>query len=199
MVLGLTGQTGAGKSTVCHLLQNEQDICVVDADKIAREVVTSGTDCLAEIVLHFSITVLNEDGTLNRKKLGQIVFNDRSKLKELNQITFPYIIAGMRQQIKKGIESGHNIVILDAPVLFESRSDRLCDKVLAVIADAETRKHRIMQRDGLTPEEADARMNSQHDDVFYTSRADYVIRNDGDATALRLQVVELLEKLRGQI
>ncbi|MBQ9108653.1 MAG: dephospho-CoA kinase, partial [Oscillospiraceae bacterium] len=83
MVLGLTGQTGAGKSTVCRLLQNEQDICVVDADKIAREVVTSGTDCLAEIVLHFSITVLNEDGTLNRKKLGQIVFNDRGKLKEL--------------------------------------------------------------------------------------------------------------------
>ena len=199
MVLGLTGQTGAGKSTVCRLLQNEQDICVVDADKIAREVVTSGTDCLAEIVLHFSITVLNEDGTLNRKKLGQIVFNDRSKLKELNKITFPYIIAGMRQQIKNGLNSGHSIVILDAPVLFESKSDQLCDKVLAVIADAETRKQRIMQRDGLTPEEADARMNSQHDDEFYTSRADYVIRNDGDATTLRLQVVELLEKLRGQL
>ena len=199
MVLGLTGQTGAGKSTVCRLLQNEQDICVVDADKIAREVVTSGTDCLAEIVLHFSITVLNEDGTLNRKKLGQIVFNDRSKLKELNKITFPYISAGMRQQIKNGLSSGHGIVILDAPVLFESRSDQLCDKVLAVIANAETRKQRIMQRDGLTPEEAEARMNSQHDDEFYTSRADYVIRNDGDATTLRLQVVELLEKLRGQL
>lgn len=199
MVLGLTGQTGAGKSTVCRLLQNEQDICVVDADKIAREVVTSGTDCLAEIVLHFSITVLNEDGTLNRKKLGQIVFNDRGKLKELNQITFPYIVAGMRQQIKNGLSAGHSIVILDAPVLFESKSDQLCDKVLAVIADAETRKQRIMQRDGLTPEEAEARMNSQHDDEFYTSRADYVIRNDGDATTLRLQVVELLEKLRGQL
>ena len=84
-------------------------------------------------------------------------------------------------------------------MLFESKSDQLCDKVLAVIADAETRKQRIMQRDGLTPEEAEARMNSQHDDEFYTSRADYVIRNDGDATTLRLQVVELLEKLRGQL
>ena len=196
MVLGLTGQTGAGKSTVCQLLQNEQDICVVDADKIAREVVTSGTDCLAEIVLCFSITVLNEDGTLNRKKLGKIVFNDREKLKQLNSITFPYIIAGMKEQINKGIKAGHSIVILDAPVLFESKSDQLCDKVLAVIADTEVRKNRIMQRDSLTSEEALARMNSQHGDDFYTSRADYIIRNDGDVTALRLQVVELLEKLR---
>ena len=196
MVLGLTGQTGAGKSTVCQLLQNEHDICVVDADKIAREVVTSGTDCLAEIVLCFSITVLNEDGTLNRKKLGKIVFNDREKLKQLNSITFPYIIAGMKEQINKGIKAGHSIVILDAPVLFESKSDQLCDKVLAIIADTEVRKNRIMQRDGLTSEEALARMNSQHGDDFYTSRADYIIRNDGDVTALRLQVVELLEKLR---
>lgn len=199
MVLGLTGQTGAGKSTVCELLQTEQDICVVDADRIARDVVTCGTDCLAEIVLHFSITVLNEDGTLNRKKLGKIVFNDRNKLKELNKITFPYIVSGIRDQIKKGLDSGHSIVILDAPVLFESKADKLCDKVLAVISDAEFRKKRIMERDGLSSEEAEARMRSQHDDEFYVSRSDYVIRNNGDAAALRLQVVELIEKLREQL
>ena len=95
MVLGLTGQTGAGKSTVCRILQNEPEVCVVDADKIARQVISSGTDCLAEIVLRFSITVLNEDGTLNRKRLSAEVFNDRNKLMELNRITFPYIIAAM--------------------------------------------------------------------------------------------------------
>ena len=198
MVLGLTGQTGAGKSTVCRILQNEPEVCVVDADKIARQVISSGTDCLAEIVLHFSITVLNEDGTLNRKRLAAEVFNDRNKLKELNQITFPYIIASMRNEIKKGLESGHKIVILDAPALFESKADKLCDKVLAVIADAGLRRQRIMSRDHLTEQEALARMNSQHADDFYTSRADYVICNDGDAAALRLQVVELAEKLRKQ-
>lgn len=195
MVLGLTGQTGAGKSTVCRMLQSERGICVVDADKIAREVVTSGTDCLAEIVLHFSITVLNEDGTLNRKKLAKIVFNDRSQLKELNRITFPYILQGMREKVEEGEKQGNRIVILDAPLLFESKADQLCDKILAVVAEEETRKQRIMERDSLTAQEAEARIKSQHDDSFYINRSDYVIHNDGDATALRLQVVELLEKL----
>jgi len=198
MVLGLTGQTGAGKSTVCRMLENEQNICVVDADQIARQVVTSGTDCLAEIVLHFSIIVLNEDGTLNRKKLAEIVFNDRSQLKELNRITFPHIVAGIKNEIKAGQQAGHSIVILDAPLLFESKSDQLCDRILAVLADTEIRKQRIMQRDGLTEQEAEARISSQHDDEFFLSRADYIIRNDGDATSLRLQVVELLEKLRAK-
>ena len=198
MVLGLTGQTGAGKSTVCRMLENEQNICVVDADQIARQVVTSGTDCLAEIVLHFSIIVLNEDGTLNRKKLAEIVFNDRSQLKELNRITFPHIVAGIKNEIKAGQQAGHSIVILDAPLLFESKSDQLCDSILAVLADTEIRKQRIMQRDGLTEQEAEARISSQHDDEFFLSRADYIIRNDGDATSLRLQVVELLEKLRAK-
>jgi len=198
MVLGLTGQTGAGKSTVCRMLQSEQDICVVDADKIARDVVTCGTDCLAEIVLHFSITVLNEDGTLNRKKLAKIVFNDRSQLKELNRITFPYILAGMKEKVKEGERQGNRVVILDAPLLFESKADQLCDKILAVVAEEETRKQRIMERDGLTNEEAEARMKSQHDDSFYITRSDYVIHNDGDAASLRLQVVELLEKLRAE-
>ena len=198
MVLGLTGQTGAGKSTVCSLLQSEQGICVVDADKIAREVVTSGTDCLAEIVLHFSITVLNEDGTLNRKKLAKIVFNDRNQLKELNRITFPYILAGMREKVKEGEKQGNSIVILDAPLLFESKADQLCDKILAVVAQKETRKQRIMERDSLTAEEAEARIKSQHDDSFYIERSNYVIHNDGDAAAPRLQVVELLEQLRAE-
>ena len=198
MVLGLTGQTGAGKSTVCRVLQSEQDICVVDADKIARDVVTCGTDCLAEIVLHFSITVLNEDGTLNRKKLAKIVFNDRSQLKELNRITFPYILAGMKEKVKEGERQGNRVVILDAPLLFESKADQLCDKILAVVAEEETRKQRIMERDGLTNEEAEARMKRQHDDSFYITRSDYVIHNDGDAASLRLQVVELLEKLRAE-
>lgn len=198
MVLGLTGQTGAGKSTVCRMLQSEQGVCVVDADRIAREVVTSGTDCLAELVLHFSIIILNEDGTLNRKKLAEIVFNDRSQLKELNKITFPYILQGIREKIDEGRRSGCDIVILDAPLLFESRADSLCDRILAVVAPAELRKQRIMARDSLSQQEAEARMGSQHEDDFYTDRAQHIIRNDGDSTALRLQVVELLDSLRAR-
>lgn len=196
MVLGLTGQTGAGKSTVCDMMRKEPGICIVDADRIAREVVSCGTDCLAEIVLQFSITVLNEDGTLNRKRLAAEVFHDREKLRQLNKITFPHIVAAMKQRIREAEQEGASVIVLDAPALFESRSDSLCDRVLAVIADPQVRKERIKARDGLTEEEALARMNSQHSDEFYTSRSHYIIRNEGDPAALRLQVAELLNDLR---
>ena len=198
MILGLTGQTGAGKSTVCEMLRQEPGVAIIDADKIAREVVSTGTDCLAEIVLQFSITVLNEDGTLTRKRLAAEVFKDREKLKMLNKITFPHIVAAMRERAEQAIAEGAEIVVLDAPALFESRADKQCDKILAVIAAPEVRRARIMARDGLTEEEANARMNSQHDDAFYTSRAQFVIRNEGEPAALRLQVAELLENLRAK-
>lgn len=195
MIIGLTGQTGAGKSTVSNLFVREPGVVCIDADKVAREVVSTGTACLTDLVLEFSISILNADGTLNRKKLASIVFGDKEKLRRLNEITFPYIVAEIKNQIAQRRKEGKSTILLDAPTLFESRTDKLCDKIVVVIADPQLRLKRIMQRDDLTREEAEARIDSQHDDEFYTKRADYVIENSGDLASLRLRVLEVLSEL----
>lgn len=195
MIIGLTGQTGAGKSTVSNLFVREPGVVSIDADKVARQVVSNGTACLTDLALEFSISILNADGTLNRKKLASIVFGDREKLRRLNEITFPYIVGEIKNQITRLQQEGKSTIVLDAPTLFESRTDKLCDKVVVVIADPQLRATRIVQRDGLTRAEAQARIDSQHGDEYYTKRADYVIENSGDLTSLRLRVLEVLEEL----
>ena len=194
MIIGLTGQTGAGKSTVSQILR-DQGAAIVDADQVARQVVGCGSGCLAEIALEFGIGVLQADGTLNRRKLGDIVFHDKQKLRRLNQITFPYITREIQETIDRHKREGTQWSILDAPTLFESGSNKMCDKVISVIASPELRRNRIMIRDNITEEQADSRIASQHEDEFYTQRSDYVLENSGDMAALRVQLLELLDKL----
>ncbi|HIY08219.1 MAG TPA: dephospho-CoA kinase [Firmicutes bacterium] len=194
MIIGLTGQTGAGKSTVSQILR-DQGAAIVDADQVARQVVGCGSGCLAEIALEFGIGVLQADGTLNRRKLGDIVFHDKQKLRRLNQITFPYITREIQETIDRHKREGTQWIILDAPTLFESGSNKMCDKVISVIASPELRRNRIMIRDNITEEQADSRIASQHEDEFYTQQSDYVLENSGDMAALRVQLLELLDKL----
>ena len=194
MVIGLTGQTGAGKSTVCGILR-DQGAAIVDADQVARDVVGCGSGCLAEIALEFGIGVLQADGTLNRRKLGDMVFTDKQKLRRLNQITFPYITREIQETIDRHKKAEARWIILDAPTLFESGSNKMCDKVISVIASPELRRNRIMLRDNITEEQADSRIQSQHEDAFYTEKSDYVLENSGDMAALRVQLLEMLDKL----
>ena len=194
MIIGLTGQTGAGKSTVSQILR-DQGAAIVDADQVARQGVGCGSGCLAEIALEFGIGVLQADGTLNRRKLGDIVFHDKQKLRRLNQITFPYITREIQETIDRHKREGTQWIILDAPTLFESGSNKMCDKVISVIASPELRRNRIMIRDNITEEQADSRIASQHEDEFYTQQSDYVLENSGDMAALRVQLLELLDKL----
>ena len=129
IVLGLTGQTGAGKSTLCQYLQ-QKGCAVIDADQVARNVVEKGSACIADIVLEFGVEYLTVDGNLNRRKLGESVFTDKAKLKKLNDIMFPYIINNIKDKIAEAKEAADGIILLDAPTLFESGCDKFCDKVI---------------------------------------------------------------------
>ena len=160
MVVGLTGQTGAGKSTVSDYLR-ENGMAVIDADKVAREVVETGSACIADIALEFGCEYINADGTLNRKKMAKTVFTDKAKLKKLNALMFPYIIRRLCEEIERSRREGEGIIVLDAPTLFESGADRECDYVVSVIADEQSRKERIIRRDGLTQQEAQERISAQ--------------------------------------
>lgn len=194
LVIGLTGQTGAGKTTVSDYLR-ENGVTVIDADQVARRVVESGSACIADIALEFGCEYINADGTLNRRKMARAAFGDRETLKKLNAVMFPYIIDELHEEIAQLKQEKGGLLVLDAPTLFESGADRECDYVISVTASPEERKRRIMVRDGLTEEEARERINAQHDEEYYRSRSWKVLQNDGGVDALKTETSVLLGSL----
>ncbi len=195
MVVGLTGQTGAGKSTVSKIFASN-GFSIIDADQVARKVVEKGTKCLDEIADFYGSCVINDDGTLNRKALAGIVFSDKAKLETLNTITYPYITGEILRQIRVHSMKGEKLILLDAPTLFESRSDDFCEIIISVLADADLREKRIISRDGLTQDQARRRMNSQLDEEFFRSHSDYIIHNNGNIDTVNGIAWEVSGKIR---
>ena len=191
VVIGLPGQTGAGKSTVGESLLR-RGMAWVDADAIAHDVADNEKVCLADLALEFTIDILNVDGTLNRKKLADIVFHDKAKL---NEIIFPYIIRAIEAELVRLQEEGHRYIVLDAPTLFESGCDRYCDVIISVVADEQLRLQRIMSRDGLTYAEAEARIQAQHRESYYVRRSDFVIENNDTVDSLCLKLAEVMTRI----
>lgn len=195
MIVGITGPTGAGKSIVCRLLKDWDRISVIDCDKVARQVARRGERCLLDLAVEFSSVIIDEDGELNRKKLASIVFRDPAKLRRLGEIMYPHILARIGRSLDRREKRGDRAVFLDAPTLYQSGADALCRQVVAILAPPEDRLRRIMKRDRLTEEEARARMASQPGDDFFLGKVDHVIFNTGRMTTLRLDVLELQNKL----
>jgi dephospho-CoA kinase len=195
--VGLTGGIGAGKSTVCELLARRGAI-VVDADVIVREIQEPGTDAFREIVEAFGPEVVAADGTLNRQKLADVVFNDPEKLKQLESITHPKVGARFAERARELQETDH-IVILDIPLLGASKSgsERFADAVIVVTASPDTRIGRLLAR-GLPREDAEARIAAQISDGDRLKLADHVITNDGSVDDLSKQVDELWRLLQAE-
>ncbi len=187
LIVGLTGQTGAGKSTASAYFRRE-GFAVIDCDQVAREVTRASGECLPHLVREFSDSILAPDGELNRKALGSMVFQDKQKLLRLNEIIFPFITSDIREKIRELEVSGAEVIFLDAPTLFESGADQMCGLILSVTGKDEVRKRRIMARDGLTEEAARNRMNSQLDEAFFRSHSDFVIENNGSPEELETQL-----------
>jgi len=172
MLIGITGQTGAGKTTFCDALR-ALGLNVIDADKVAKEV-SADSEYLKELSAHFR-DILNFDGTLNRLKLGEIVFSDSEKLQLLNKIIFPYVTKKIEAVLENSSET---LNFLDAPTLFESRFNTRCDLVIAVIANSlEEQISRLINRDGITREQVLKRINSQKTKEFFFENADIVVNN----------------------
>ncbi len=197
-VVGLTGQTGAGKSTVSKVFV-EHGFALIDADQISREVVEPGKPCLDEIFDFFGNTVRNPDGTLNRKALAEIVFHDRQRLESLNSICYPFITEEIFRRINQYASQGKQFVLLDAPTLFESRASDFCDMIISVVALPELRCARIMTRDSMTKEAAQARMNSQLEEEFFIRHSDYVIHNNDSPELLSALSGEVADKVKSYL
>lgn len=193
IVLGITGGMGSGKTTVASYLKDKGAI-VVDADLVAREVIVKGSKVLSEIEKEFGKTVMQKDGNLNRSKLAEIVFKDKQKLIKLNSITHKYIIKKLVSEVEaiKKEEKTH-FVVIDAPIPAEHGFVDMCDEIWAVVAAKEKRIERVMERNGLTHEEATARIEAQIDDDEYISIACKVIENNKDLYDLKIKVSEMLQ------
>lgn len=187
-VIGLTGQTGAGKSAVREILEKMGIECI-DCDRVAREVTAVGSPALDALCEVFSNDILTPEKSLDRKKLGSIVFSDKEKLELLNKTIFPFIIA----DIKRKISECDGDVVLDAPTLFESGCDKLCDTTVAVVADRDVRLERIIARDGITKEDAENRINSQLSENFFRENCDAIIENNSGLDSLENLVEKFLE------
>lgn len=187
MILGITGSSGAGKSTVCEILERKYSSQTINADKIAKQLSKQGTNYLKEIIQNFGDDILLEDGELNRRKLANIIYSNPEKRDELNNITFKYIKNEIKEQIAK---SNNNIIAIDAPLLLEANLQEICDKTIAVISkDRNLQIKRIIKRDNIDKEHAIARLNAQHPNEFYIQNCDNTLIND---ETLEQQIEKLL-------
>lgn len=197
MILGLTGGIATGKSTVTAMLR-ERGIPVIDADQIAREVVEPRKPAYEAIVRHFGRDILLEDGQLDRKKLGEVVFSDEAERQKLNAIVHPEVRRVMRQEAEAAEANGAQIVFMDIPLLYESKLQYLVEKIVVVYAPSDMQLARMMERDELDEEQAKKRLRAQFPIDQKKLEADFLIDNSQSREETQRQVEELLTVIRSE-
>ncbi len=194
IIVGLTGQTGAGKSTVSGFLR-EQGCNIINADLVAREALAVGSDVLKRLALIFGSDIIDKDGSCRRRLLAQRAFSSEENTEILNKITHPWIKARIEEYIEMYKKSNDSVIVIDAPQLFESGCDSVCDKVIAVIAPQSIRLERIIRRDSLSISEAQLRINAQHSQEYYTRKSDFIIDGSLPLEEVRSVIAGLIREL----
>jgi dephospho-CoA kinase len=194
-VIGLTGGIGSGKSTVSRFLA-ELGAAVIDADKIGHEVYRPDTDTWRKLVKTFGRGILTADNTIDRKKLGAIVFSNEEELKRLNAIIHPQITEVIKKQIDDYRRKDAKVIVLDAPVLLEAHAKNLVDEVWVVVADEENVIKRAVARTGLREEQIRDRIRAQMSKTERIKNAQVIIYNDGTPEDLRGKIKNLWEQIK---
>ncbi|KAF6759798.1 dephospho-CoA kinase-domain-containing protein [Ephemerocybe angulata] len=194
LVIGLTGGIATGKSTVSNILK-AKGLPVVDADIIARQVVEPGTPGLAKIRAHFGDAVIQKDGTLDRKALGSIIFNDKKQRAKLNSIVHPAVQKAMFWEVVKHWFRGERLCVLDVPLLIEGPLHRMVGNIVVVYCSEDTQLKRLMLRDGSSQEDAVSRLRSQMPIAQKMAYANIVVNNSGTREELDVQVDGLVQSL----
>ena len=193
MIIGLTGSIASGKSTVAKMFEKLQ-FPIVDADQVARVVVEPGRETLQQIAAAFGSDVLLEDGHMDRKKVGNLIFHDPAKRKQLNDIIHPAIRKEMLRQRDEYLYDGHPHVVMDIPLLFESGLQSYVERILVVSVTEENQLKRLMERNALSEEEARARISSQLPLSVKEQGADAVIYNNDSIESTTEQLHYILKK-----
>jgi len=195
IVIGLTGPTGAGKSTVRELFAS-YGVPGIDADAVYHELISPPSACLDELTRIFGKSILLPDGTLDRKTLGKKVFSNEQARAMLNAVSHRHVMEEIRRRIAEWKKKGVAAAVLDAPQLFEAGAEKDCTAVVAVLANRNARFSRVSARDGLSKEEILARMDAQLQEDFFRSNADYVLENNSSPEDLIPSVENILKSLQ---
>ena len=194
-LLGLTGGIASGKSTVAAILRR-LGAAIINADELSREVVQPGQEAWKEIVDTFGPAILQEDKTLDRRKLRKIVFDDPEARKKLEAIIHPRVRALAERKISELAAAGSSIIVYEVPLLFEAQIHLWLRPVILVACDVGTQKKRLLERDHLTEPEAQQHLDAQMSLEDKRKLADYVIENDGNLEELERQVRAVLQKIQ---
>lgn len=193
-LIGLTGQSGAGKTAVAAVLA-DSGIAVINADAIVRQLYESGSPCLTTVSAAFGADILNPDGSLNRPLLAKRAFVSKENTALLGRLVHPFVTAELLLQLR----GREGVVVYDAPQLFESGADAVCDRVVSVIADEALRIERITARDGISAEAAESRVRAQYSEAFFRAHSDEVLENNGSEAELEKKAEELARRLKGEM
>lgn len=193
MIIGLTGGSGTGKSTITDVFMKNGYV-VIDPDKIYAQVIAPKSACIREIADVFGDEYILPDGSLNRSKMRTLVFSDKEKLEILNKITHKYVIERMNEEILSVVTKD---VVIDAPLLFSAGLYKMCDKIVCVVSSEKNRIDRITARDGIDEKSALARINAQMTNDEYIEKSDYVIENNDSLDELKLKTLSVIESLKG--
>lgn len=196
-VIGITGSSGSGKSTVAKIFEEKYGAILIDADKVVKELSVPNTKYMKAIKIEFGEEFFENNGNLNKKKLAETIYSNKHSLEKLNSLTFEYIVKEIEKRVKE-IEVLHkeeSLLIIDAPLLIEAGLDKLCNYIVAVLADREIKIQRICIRDGLDKKTAESRLNIQKEDSFYVKNAKFLIYNNGQEN-LEEEIKKIVKKIQ---
>jgi len=192
-ILGITGSSGSGKSTVCEIIKNSYKAEIIDADKVVKELQDDKTEYYEKIVQTFGKEILLDNGFIDRKKLAEIIFTNSSEKDKIDKLTFNYVVNEIKRRIDISSQKNLEYIVVDAPTLIEAGMLDMFDKIIIVVANKENKINRICKRDEISREQAINRLKSQKEDEFYLSNADFVVTNDDDR--IEEKVKEILKEI----
>ena len=186
MIIGITGNSGVGKTEIAKILSKKINAKIIDADKIVKTISVPKNEYYNKIVEIFGNEILKENGYLNRTKIASIIYKNNDIRDKLNNITYIYVVKEIENRIKK--INGENIII-DAPLLFESGLNKLCNFTIAILSDYDKKLERIITRDNIDRKIAINRLNIQQNDEYYNERADYIIVNNKSIESINMEEI----------
>lgn len=192
MVIGVTGSSGSGKTTVSEIIGNKYNMKVINSDKVVRELSVPNSEFLNAIKENLGAQFFFEDGNLNKRLLAFYIYNDDDILQKLNKITYDIIVKEIINRVNQ-LKNKENVVI-DVPLFFESGLNEICNHTISVIANRDLKIERISKRDNISEDEAIKRLDIQPADDFYIEKSDFIIKNN-ENTDLEKEVKEIIEKI----